>query len=521
MDCENTLILIKGSDKTTEIDSCSYRNNRYDVKFRNNSKTYQYQRNSVTFLSDPGLIDGADTIVYINDKHCADVVKVLDFGSHVRVCFRTHNSVVYRKEDVRVCQSCLNDARARICFEYIKEISAYHKISDEVNDESATPFLRRQYDSIAKLHEDSILATYLRKKSILKTLWNVPFVFPFGFNISQKRAVETALSSSASIIEGPPGTGKTQTILNIIANAIVAGKTLAIVSNNNSAIDNVQEKLRKEGLDFFTAFLGNRENKEKFFENQNHAYPDFVAWKLEDKAVSKLQKEIAALQDRMVELLDKQNRCASLKQEKSSLLTEKIYFDEQFVRQGSPWLRKFSFFKLNADQIISLLIQLEFAAEREILSGLMTRFKVLFKYGAYGFRTLISDLKATVLYLKKMYYDERLNSLNADIEAIEAELKNENFNKLLSECKDRSMGYFKAKLYERYSNAITREVFTIDSYRSRFARFVNEYPVVLSTSHSLRNCIENNFLFDYVIIDEASQVDIVTGALAILVRGML
>jgi len=514
MDRENVLILIKGSDKTNEIDSLSYRNKRYDIKFCNNSKTYQYQRNSVLFLSDPNLIDGADTIVYINEKHRGDVIKVLDFGSHVKVYFRS-NATVYRKEEVRLCQSCLNDARARICFEYLKELSTYHRISDEVNDENVNLFLRRQYDSIAKLHEDSVLAMYLRKKTILKTPWNMPFIFPFGFNISQKRATETAFNNNASIIEGPPGTGKTQTIINIIANAVVAGKSLAIVSNNNSAVDNVQEKLRKEELDFVTAFLGNRANREQFFENQNHEYPDFNAWKLEGKVVSRLYKDIAAMQDRIAELLEKQNRCASLKNEKSSLITEKRYFDEQFVRKGSPKLRKFAFFKLNADQIISLLVQLEFVEGRKVLVHLLTRLEVLFKYGVYGFRTLMSDPKTTVLYLKKMYYDERLNSLNTNIEALETELKSENFNELLSGCRAKSMEYFKAKLYERYSNAIVRETFSIDDYKGRFSEFIKEYPVVLSTTHSLKNSIEENFLFDYVIIDEASQVDIVTGALAI------
>jgi superfamily I DNA and/or RNA helicase len=38
---------------------------------------------------------------------------------------------------------------------------------------------------------------------------------------------------------------------------------------------------------------------------------------------------------------------------------------------------------------------------------------------------------------------------------------------------------------------------------------------MLSTTHSLRKCASENYLFDYVIIDEASQVDIVTGALAL------
>ena len=53
--------------------------------------------------------------------------------------------------------------------------------------------------------------------NIKRNAWNHQVLFPFGFNISQKNATEKALRNNASIIEGPPGTGKTQTILNIIA----------------------------------------------------------------------------------------------------------------------------------------------------------------------------------------------------------------------------------------------------------------------------------------------------------------
>lgn len=42
-----------------------------------------------------------------------------------------------------------------------------------------------------------------------------------------------------------------------------------------------------------------------------------------------------------------------------------------------------------------------------------------------------------------------------------------------------------------------------------------EYPIVLSTTYSAKNCISRDMVFDYVIMDEASQVDIKTGALAL------
>src|SRR5699024_11648960 len=66
-------------------------------------------------------------------------------------------------------------------------------------------------------------------------------IYPFGFNASQKTATIKAMTEQISVIEGPPGTGKTQTILNIIANALLNQKTVAIVSNNNAATKNVME----------------------------------------------------------------------------------------------------------------------------------------------------------------------------------------------------------------------------------------------------------------------------------------
>ncbi|HCK1662647.1 TPA: AAA family ATPase, partial [Escherichia coli] len=71
-------------------------------------------------------------------------------------------------------------------------------------------------------------------------------IFPFGLNESQLLAVERAFSSQISVIEGPPGTGKTQTILNIVANILIQNKTVAILSNNNSAVSNVYEKMDKQ-----------------------------------------------------------------------------------------------------------------------------------------------------------------------------------------------------------------------------------------------------------------------------------
>ena len=122
-------------------------------------------------------------------------------------------------------------------------------------------------DRLTFVHPESVLSTYLIRQPIGQTnsdLENV--IFPFCFNLSQKKALENALMFKISVIEGPPGTGKTQTILNIISNLVaVQGKSVAVVSNNNEAVKNVMEKMAKKGYGFLTAMLGKNDNQDYFF----------------------------------------------------------------------------------------------------------------------------------------------------------------------------------------------------------------------------------------------------------------
>lgn len=64
---------------------------------------------------------------------------------------------------------------------------------------------------------------------------------------SQRRAVCSALNQKVSVVTGPPGTGKTQMIVNLIANALLFGKKVLVASKNNKAVDNVKERF--DGVD--------------------------------------------------------------------------------------------------------------------------------------------------------------------------------------------------------------------------------------------------------------------------------
>jgi len=65
---------------------------------------------------------------------------------------------------------------------------------------------------------------------------------------SQEAAVFAARHAPGLLLEGPPGTGKSQTIVNIIADAIGCGKSALVVCQKQAAIDVVRKRLEKEGL---------------------------------------------------------------------------------------------------------------------------------------------------------------------------------------------------------------------------------------------------------------------------------
>ncbi|MGW2659972.1 AAA domain-containing protein [Nocardia tengchongensis] len=65
---------------------------------------------------------------------------------------------------------------------------------------------------------------------------------------SQHRAVLAALAGRSILIEGPPGTGKSQTIANIIAGAAANGQRVLFVAEKRAAIDAVKNRLVKVGL---------------------------------------------------------------------------------------------------------------------------------------------------------------------------------------------------------------------------------------------------------------------------------
>lgn len=71
---------------------------------------------------------------------------------------------------------------------------------------------------------------------------------PLSADSSQLVAIAAAASGKSFVLHGPPGTGKSQTITNMIANAMYHGKTVLFVAEKMAALNVVQNRLAKLGL---------------------------------------------------------------------------------------------------------------------------------------------------------------------------------------------------------------------------------------------------------------------------------
>ncbi|WP_037138715.1 DUF3320 domain-containing protein [Rhodococcoides fascians] len=78
---------------------------------------------------------------------------------------------------------------------------------------------------------------------------------PIPADGSQLRAVALAAGGHTFVLEGPPGTGKSQTITNLIAHTLSQGKSVLFVAEKQAALDVVKKRLDKVGLTRFTLDL--------------------------------------------------------------------------------------------------------------------------------------------------------------------------------------------------------------------------------------------------------------------------
>ncbi|MBE6880959.1 MAG: DUF4011 domain-containing protein [Ruminococcaceae bacterium] len=91
---------------------------------------------------------------------------------------------------------------------------------------------------------------------------------PMSVDSSQLAAVHLASQGESFVLHGPPGTGKSQTITNMIANALYQGKSVLFIAEKMAALTVVQKRLSKIGLAPFCLELHSNKAQKRAVLNQ-------------------------------------------------------------------------------------------------------------------------------------------------------------------------------------------------------------------------------------------------------------
>jgi hypothetical protein len=177
---------------------------------------------------------------------------------------------------------------------------------------------------------------------------------------SQDTAVLRARIAPGLLVEGPPGTGKSQTIVNMVADAIGRGETVLIVCQKQAALKVVQKRLEAEGLGerlFLVVDINrDREGIVRALRDQvvrvRVSLPDRLA------SLKRKRQELAARIETMEGEIDRNHHALHEIDELSGssyrhLLAELIGLEEGGTILDAPTLRH-HFVEINRDEIIRI-----------------------------------------------------------------------------------------------------------------------------------------------------------------------
>ncbi|ALV47151.1 hypothetical protein MB46_18305 [Arthrobacter alpinus] len=502
------------TDKTADV--VSFRSDPTHVflsyKGRSGQKEYRYRADRVAIVGNPagGPLD-AGTRVAVCGTMFNSATEAWRFdgpeGSWWRIFDANAGANAYKScpdRDISFLQDAAASPRASGVLEYWRRVASGLAENDP---------LRRSYERLNFVDSQSALSRYLKGEDIAAAQTVGTLIFPFSANLSQREALGKCLSRPVSVIDGPPGTGKTQTILNLVANIIATpGATVGVVSFNNSAVDNVREKLEAKGFGCIVAGLGRQEKREEFFARQTDRNAEIDRLFIGGTVPMPLEDDIAAVDQRLQKLQQIERHLAQVRQQMAAHQLERqhflVYLDghEPAVLDGLPLLQQ------SSGRILDYLAETSVQeTEERPLRKLLQRIKRYFRFGST--KGIDPRDNGTVLRLQRAYYDNKIAELQREIDQAELELEHADIGALASEHQRLSEQALRAGLQQRYFRT-PRRIYSSSSYRQQFADFTRDYPVILSTCHSLSRSLPEGFLLDYLIIDEASQVNLLAAGLA-------
>lgn len=472
-------------------------------------------------------------IVYIQGVRCEKDIVSLYYvltdteEEYFDVTFKDKQKGTQRYPAKDLCYALLHDNDIFSLLGYLRTIAS----SNGLRQSNGMSLLEKQYQDTKRFTDDkTLVGQYLfphkrhKKEKIipLTTEEERQLIFPLGCNQSQYTAVIRAFNSTLSIIQGPPGTGKTLTIINFVSNLILRDKTTLIVSNNNEAISNIQEWLERYELGFIVAHLGRRENIDTFISHQPPLPADINSWELTLEQKKAALKEVEKCHSTLEAIYPLQERYVTVLHQLDEIEMEWKHFQ---LQHHIPTNTSYSPPTLSTKELLDVITQLyDIIESTSSVQSFVWPDKVLTQWDTLTKRIqpwhLQTSLEKENLFqllieLQNLFYNSTINEYRYTLRELKTQLKHKHTAEIEQRLIDSSMVLFKNALQEKYMEQPRIFFEETVELQNDWEKLVKQYPIILSTTFSATYCTKAPFLYDYVIMDEASQISIETGTLAL------
>lgn len=247
---------------------------------------------------------------------------------------------------------------------------------------------------------------------------------------SQASVVAHALSNKFTVVTGAPGTGKTQVILNIIANALMKDKSVLVASKNNKAVDNVKERFDRIDPSQFLIRFGKKEYvRSQTIPALTHIQNRLDVIKNQPDTMSSLLSQYRDLTSTIKEAKKKLSRIEELKISIQQLLSDKSNIEAQIEVENQRFASDYEGINKKYSNV-SHLENVNFSSISKIASQI-TRLRNLLQSKYSGLSGIWHNI-----FNRKMHAVTYLSHIEDLPSSIRAELKEQNHTRSTDDFKD-------------------------------------------------------------------------------------
>lgn len=215
-------------------------------------------------------------------------------------------------------------------------------------------FHHHRYSTLRELEE--LIETNDYSSSLLEIIEEKntkDFPFNWSKNLllpadSDHRKVLDSAERENIVVHGPPGTGKSQVLVNLIGKAIENEQKIALVSEKFSALEVVQKRLQQVGLSDFSFIATQRGDRKKFIQSLKSNWEQLSNTELTPpKPLLRISEQSVNQLDFSIELLRKKDIVGGISIREFQKKSGKIDLKKEFI----SWAPKISEFLENESKI--------------------------------------------------------------------------------------------------------------------------------------------------------------------------